>query len=93
MKNFDWMVRALGASVPAELRSRGLTVYEAPEVPADRRVVNLVNGVIVEFAEAGEIPAAGFWPDIKEITSLAAKSVGPSASRAVLSRPFDAPSR
>lgn len=75
------MTQVVGASAPAELRRRGVSVYEAPDVPQDRRVVNLVNGVIVDFTVEGEVPAAGLYADLDEVVSLAENSGRPVAEQ------------
>lgn len=53
---------AVGA--PTELREHGVAVYEAPEVPRHVRVVNLVNGRVVEFPrDEPEPPDRGYYVD------------------------------
>ncbi len=88
MAAFYWMTHVFGASTPAELRGYGIEVYEAPEVPSDRRVVNLVNGVVVDFAEEGEMPATGFYADFDEILSLAEQRGAPLGEQSGALRPL-----
>ncbi|HZT96177.1 MAG TPA: hypothetical protein VFB34_05005 [Chloroflexota bacterium] len=65
-----WLSRVFSLT-REELREQGITVFEAPDVPADQVVVNLMNGVVVEFAIEGEMPDEGFYARREELIRLA----------------------
>ena len=70
MTDFRWMESALRLMTLDELRDLGVTIYQAPKVPKRSRVVNLMNGVIVDFSLEGEIPATGYYAKLDEIRTL-----------------------
>lgn len=71
MAGFAWMEDALRLMTLDELRDLGVTVYQAPKVPKRAKVVNLMNGVIVDFSLEGEMPHEGSYAKYDEIMSLA----------------------
>lgn len=54
-----------------ELRDLGVTVYQAPKVPKRAKVVNLMNGVVVDFSLEAEMPNEGYYAKYEEIQALA----------------------
>lgn len=71
MSEFGWMANSLRLMTLDELRDLGVTVYQAPKVPKRARVVNLMNGVVVDFSLEGEMPAEGCYARYDEIEALA----------------------
>jgi len=56
-----------------ELRDCGVTVYQAPKVPKRARVVNLMNGVLIDFSIEREVPADGSYAKLDELRSLGSR--------------------
>lgn len=54
-----------------ELRDLGVTVYQAPKVPKRAKVVNLMNGVVIDFSLEGEMPDEGYYAKHDELLALA----------------------
>jgi hypothetical protein len=71
MAEFGWMESALRLMTLDELRDLGVMVYQAPKVPKRAKVVNLMNGVVVDFSLEGEMPNEGSYAKYDEIMALA----------------------
>ncbi len=70
MTDLLWLSSELGAS-PSDLEAANVKVYEAPDVPRTAVVVNLMNGVVIEFEVEGELPDEGFYAERDELRSFA----------------------
>jgi hypothetical protein len=70
MAELIWMENVLRLMTLDELRDLGVTVYQAPKVPKRAKVVNLMNGVVVDFALETEMPAEGSFAKYDEIIAL-----------------------
>lgn len=68
---FEWMAETLRLMTLDELRDSGVTVYQAPKVPKRSRVVNLMNGVVIDFSLEEEMPSDGCYAKLDEIMDLA----------------------
>jgi len=73
MTDLIWMARTLRLMTLDELRDLGVTVYLAPKVPKRAKVVNLMNGVVVDFSVEGEMPAEGSFAKYDDIVALATR--------------------
>ena len=73
MSNFRWMEESLRLMTLDELRDCGVTVYQAPKVPKRARVVNLMNGVLIDFSIEREVPADGSYAKLDELRSLGSR--------------------
>ena len=71
MAELLWMADTLRLMTLDELRDLGVTVYQAPKVPKRAKVVNLMNGLVVDFSLEGEIPGEGNYAKYDEIMVLA----------------------
>ncbi len=71
MNQFPWMAETLRLMTTEELRDCGVTVYEAPKVPKGKKVVNLMNGVVVDFGLEGEMPSTGSYAKYDELLACA----------------------
>lgn len=70
MAEFVWMEATLRLMTLDELRDSGVTVYQAPKAPKRAKVVNLMNGVVVDFSVEGEMPPSGYYAKYEEILIL-----------------------
>jgi hypothetical protein len=68
---FHWMAETLRLMTLDELKDSGVTVYQAPKVPKRSFLVNLMNGIVVNFSLEGEMPTMGHFAKLDEIKTLA----------------------
>ncbi|HEV3310285.1 MAG TPA: hypothetical protein VG815_07190 [Chloroflexota bacterium] len=73
MSEYVWMADTLRLMTIDELRDLGVTVYQAPKVPKRARVINLTNGLVVDFSAEGEMPSEGSYARYEEVIALAEK--------------------
>ena len=73
MAEFTWMENSLRLMTLDELRDCGVTVYQPPKIPKRAKVVNLMNGVVVDFAVEGEMPEEGCYAKLEELMGLGEK--------------------
>ena len=71
MAEFPWMGNALRLMTLDELRDLGVNVYLAPKIPKRAKIVNLMNGMVVDFALEGEMPQEGSFAKLDEVVELA----------------------
>ncbi len=73
MTEWTWMADTLRLMTLDELRDSGVTVYQAPKLPKRSKVVNLTNGIVVDFSVEGELPDAGCYGKYEDIMALAGR--------------------
>jgi hypothetical protein len=73
MAEFGWLANSLRLMTLDELRDCGVTIYQAPKVPKRARVVNLMNGVIVDFSVEREMPAVGCYAKLDDLRALGSR--------------------
>jgi hypothetical protein len=73
MTEFEWMAETLRLMTLDELRDLGVTVYQAPKVPKRAKVVNLMNGVVLDFSGDTDPASEGNYAKYDEVLTLAHK--------------------
>jgi hypothetical protein len=63
MQGFEWAEGNLGVRTPYDLESRGVTVYFAPHISPDTKVVDLSDGHVESFAGEEKRPTTGYFAD------------------------------
>lgn len=67
MEGFAWTGNNLGVTTPQELQSRGVSVYFAPNIAPDERVVDLATGRVERFRREEDRPASGYYADLESL--------------------------
>jgi Raf kinase inhibitor-like YbhB/YbcL family protein len=67
MQGFEWAERNFNAWTPDELQARGVNVYYAPNIEAERKVVNLANGRVENFWCEERRPESGYYADFESL--------------------------
>lgn len=70
---FEWAERNLAAVTPHELQSREVNVYFSPNVPDERRVVNLADGTLKVFHAGQDRPHRAYFADLESLLEYCRK--------------------
>ena len=67
MEGFEWAQSNLKVRNQKQLQAEGVSVYAAPLIAPDRKVVNLANGGIELFTSGEECPEEGYFADHEDL--------------------------
>ena len=71
MENFEWAQNNLAVDTPHHLQDRGVQIYFAPNVPRERKIVELGTGSITQFGDNETRSQVGYYADFDSLQRYA----------------------
>lgn len=74
MQGFEWAKAQLGVRTPYDLESKGVTVFFAPHIQDDLKVVDLADGRVVRYPTGEPRPRSGYFADYETLVDFCSAS-------------------